>query len=84
MGVLFIYDDQTVGTVGQGAIQIFLYMTRLVQVELEGLPCGLSPLVSDEIWIDRDCFVRFVDEFFSHRAEHGRTGRFGIVIELLE
>lgn len=25
-----------------------------------------------------------VDEFFSHRAEHGRTGRFGIVMELSE
>ncbi len=25
-----------------------------------------------------------VDEFFSHRAERGRTGRFGVVIELLE
>jgi len=25
-----------------------------------------------------------VDEFFSHRAEHGRTGRFGVVMELLE
>lgn len=24
-----------------------------------------------------------VDEFFSHRAEHGRTGRFGVVVELI-
>jgi len=30
------------------------------------------------------CTACHVDEFFSHRAEHGRTGRFGVVIELLE
>jgi YfiH family protein len=30
------------------------------------------------------CTACRVDEFFSHRAEHGRTGRFGIVMELLE
>jgi YfiH family protein len=30
------------------------------------------------------CTACLVDEFFSHRAEHGRTGRFGIVMELLE
>ena len=30
------------------------------------------------------CTACHVDEFFSHRAEHGRTGRFGIVMELQE
>jgi len=30
------------------------------------------------------CTACHVDEFFSHRAERGRTGRFGVVIELLE
>jgi len=30
------------------------------------------------------CTACRVDEFFSHRAEHGRTGRFGVVMELLE
>ena len=30
------------------------------------------------------CTACHVDEFFSHRAEHGRTGRFGIVMGLLE
>jgi YfiH family protein len=30
------------------------------------------------------CTACRVDEFFSHRAEHGRTGRFGTVIGLLE
>ena len=30
------------------------------------------------------CTACRVDEFFSNRAEHGRTGRFGVVIELLE
>jgi len=30
------------------------------------------------------CTACRVDEFFSHRAERGRTGRFGIVIELLK
>ncbi len=30
------------------------------------------------------CTACHVDEFFSHRAEHGRTGRFGTVIGLLE
>ncbi|RLC91221.1 MAG: peptidoglycan editing factor PgeF [Chloroflexi bacterium] len=30
------------------------------------------------------CTACHVDEFFSHRAEHGRTGRFGVVMELLE
>jgi YfiH family protein len=29
------------------------------------------------------CTACRVDEFFSHRAEHGRTGRFGVVMELL-
>ncbi|MEE8390920.1 MAG: peptidoglycan editing factor PgeF [Anaerolineae bacterium] len=28
------------------------------------------------------CTACRVDEFFSHRAEHGRTGRFGVVMEL--
>ena len=30
------------------------------------------------------CTACRVDEFFSHRAEHGRTGRFGVVIGLPE
>lgn len=30
------------------------------------------------------CTACHVDEFFSHRAERGRTGRFGVVIGLLE
>jgi len=30
------------------------------------------------------CTACHVDEFFSHRAEHGRTGRFGVVMELIE
>jgi hypothetical protein len=30
------------------------------------------------------CTACRVDEFFSHRAEHGRTGRFGVVLGLLE
>ena len=30
------------------------------------------------------CTACQVGEFFSHRAEHGRTGRFGVVMELLE
>jgi len=30
------------------------------------------------------CTACRVDEFFSHRAEHGRTGRFGTVIGLVE
>jgi len=30
------------------------------------------------------CTACRVDEFFSHRAEHGRTGRFGVVLEVLE
>ena len=30
------------------------------------------------------CTACHVDEFFSHRAEHGRTGRFGVVMELVE
>jgi len=30
------------------------------------------------------CTACRVDEFFSHRAEHGRTGRFGVIMELTE
>jgi hypothetical protein len=30
------------------------------------------------------CTACRVDEFFSHRAEHGRTGRFGIVLGMVE
>ncbi|MDY7077592.1 MAG: laccase domain-containing protein, partial [Chloroflexota bacterium] len=30
------------------------------------------------------CTACHVDEFFSHRAEHGHTGRFGVMIGLLE
>jgi len=30
------------------------------------------------------CTACRVGEFFSHRAEHGRTGRFGVVMELLK
>jgi len=30
------------------------------------------------------CTACHVGEFFSHRAEHGRTGRFGVVMEVLE
>jgi len=29
------------------------------------------------------CTACRVDEFFSHRAERGRTGRFGVVMELV-
>jgi len=28
------------------------------------------------------CTAHRTDEFFSHRAEHGKTGRFGVVIAL--
>jgi hypothetical protein len=65
MSVLFIYNQQTVGTIGQGIIQTFLRVTRLVQAEMGSIPSGFEPIVSDEIWIDRDSFVKFVDEFFA-------------------
>ncbi len=37
-------------------------------------------LISANIQVSRVCTACHTDEFFSHRAEHGRTGRFGVVI----
>jgi hypothetical protein len=73
MSVLFLHNDQAVASISSGAVRVFLSITRLVQSELDGMSCGFSPIVSDEILIDRECFVKFVDEFF-RRAEH--SGKF--------
>lgn len=84
MSILFLYNSQTVGSISSGASRVFLSLTRLVQSELDGMPCGFSPIVSDEIWIDGECFIKFVDEFFK-RAEHsGKFRYFAIWAEEIE
>lgn len=77
MSIRFVWNDQTMGSIGPGATRMFLSITRLIQAELGGIPCGLSPIVSDEIWIDRDCFVRFVDTFFEQAERDGKYRYFG-------
>lgn len=72
MSVDFVHNGQTINSISSGAIQTFLSLTRLVQSELRGMPCGLSPIVSDEIWIDPACFVKFVDEFFGQAESDGK------------
>jgi YfiH family protein len=45
---------------------------------------GLAELGVEQIEVAGLCTACRVDEFFSHRAERGRTGRFGVVIGIRE
>lgn len=53
-----------------------LDLPAAVQAQLRA--CGVERIEDAGL-----CTACCVDEFFSHRADHGRTGRFGIVMELL-
>ena len=77
MGIIFLGNDgKVVGTIGLKTARVFLNMTRLVQSELgKRVPSGFEPLISDEILIDEDRFVEFVDEFF-RQAEHDGKFRY--------
>jgi len=77
MGVSLVYNDQTVGNIAMGAVHVFLSITSLVQAELGGIPSGLSPVESDQIQIDRDYLVEFVDEFFRQAEHSGKFRYFG-------
>ncbi len=57
--------------------QIYLDLPAAVQAQLHAVGVG-------QIEDANLCTACRVDEFFSHRAEHGCTGRFGLVIGLLE
>ena len=45
---------------------------------------GLAELGVEQIEVAGLCTACHVDEFFSHRAEKGRTGRFGVVMGIRE
>lgn len=72
MSANFVYNEQIVGVIGYAAVDIFLTLTRLVQRQLGGMPCGFEPLVEGDIWIDREPFVKFVDEFFRQAERKGQ------------
>jgi len=57
--------------------RIYLDLPAAVQAQLRA--AGVEQIEDAGL-----CTACHVDEFFSHRAEHGRTGRFGVVMELLE
>ena len=57
--------------------QIYLDLPGAVQAQLRAAGVG-------QIEDAGMCTACHVDEFFSHRAERGRTGRFGVVMGLLE
>ncbi|MCP4536971.1 MAG: peptidoglycan editing factor PgeF [Chloroflexi bacterium] len=57
--------------------QIHLDLPAAVQAQLDA--AGVERIENACL-----CTACRMDEFFSHRAEHGQTGRFGIVMELLE
>lgn len=57
--------------------RIHLDLSAAVQAQLDA--AGVEWVEGADL-----CTACRVDEFFSHRAERGRTGRFGIVMELLE
>jgi hypothetical protein len=44
--------------------------------------CDLRRAGVEQIEVAGLCTAERIDEFFSHRAEHGRTGRFGVVLSL--
>lgn len=72
MSVLLICDQEVVGSISSGSIDIFLALTHLVESELQGVSSGFSFKVSDEILIDRCRFLDFVDLFFSKAQTNGR------------
>ena len=57
--------------------QTYLDLPAAVQAQLRA--AGVEQIENAGL-----CTACHVDEFFSHRAEHGRTGRFGVVMELLK
>jgi YfiH family protein len=57
----------------------FLNLTRVARRQLDG--AGLNP---EHVNISAPCTSCFVDAYFSHRAEGGRTGRFAAIIGLEE
>lgn len=65
------------GVVRDGDGRTYLDLPAAVQAQLRA--AGVEQIEDAGL-----CTACHVDEFFSHRAEHGRTGRFGIVMELLE
>jgi len=57
--------------------RIYLDLPAAVRAQLRAV--GVEQIEDADL-----CTACRVDEFFSHRAEHGHTGRFGVVMELLE
>ncbi len=57
--------------------QIYLDLPAAVRAQLRA--AGVERIEDSGL-----CTACHVDEFFSHRAENGRTGRFGVLLELLE
>jgi len=65
------------GVVHDAGGETYLDLPAAVQAQLHA--AGIEQIEDAGL-----CTACHVDEFFSHRAEHGRTGRFGVVIGLLE
>jgi len=57
--------------------QLYLDLPAAVQAQLRA--AGVEQIEQTKM-----CTACRVDEFFSYRAEHGRTGRFGIVMGMAE
>jgi YfiH family protein len=57
--------------------RIYLDLPAAVRAQLRAV--GVEQIEDADL-----CTACRVDEFFSHRAEHGHTGRFGVVMEMLE
>jgi polyphenol oxidase len=58
-----------------GAVHLDLWATNRLQLEA----CGVRPEAIDTMGMCTSCRV---DEFFSHRREHGKTGRSGLLVAL--
>ena len=85
MSIDFVSDAyETIGTVSSGAIHIFLALARLVESEIGSIHSGFSPIVSDEIRVDEERFVIFVDTFFDQAEKRGRFRYFSTWAEEID
>ena len=63
--------------IAQGQIDGSVHLDLNAAVAAQLRACGVMHLEDSKV-----CTATRTDEWFSHRAEHGKTGRFGVVIGL--
>ena len=68
-----VVDDLVCRDPSDGTAYVDLWAANRLDLERAGV---------EQIEISGICTIERVDEFFSHRAEKGRTGRFGAVLSL--